>query len=137
MASCKVRFENKESEVSNMKRSIAIGMASCFLMGMLLGGCVGTQQAQQPVQNEPQQEEPVAPQGEIETLIGEFQGLADSHSVEILVEGEPQEYQFFDDDIAAAFEGMDTGTAIQFDVETTADNTLPTIIKLYEAPAQG
>ena len=98
-------------------------------MGFLLGGCGNKEQKQQ--REEPQTS------GEIFTLTGEFQGLADSHSAEVIVDGEAQSYQFFDEDVAAVLEGLDAGTTIQFDVENNAENQLQMIVKLYEAPAEG
>lgn len=101
-------------------------------MGLVLGGCSNNNQEQEQQQQEEQQTA-----GEISTLTGEFQGLADSHSVEIIVDGEAQSYQFFDEDVAAALETMETGTIMQFDVETDAESNMQTIVKLYDAPAEG
>ena len=66
------------------------------------------------------------------TLNGVFQGLADGHSAEITVDGEPMVFQFHDEDIAEQLEIMETDTAIQFDVETDDETGVKTIIKLYE-----
>lgn len=119
-----------------MKKAISSLLVLCLAMGLLLSGCGSDKQQQQQEEQQQQQEQQQA-QGEISTLTGEFQGLADSHSVEVLVDGEAQSYQFFDEDVAAALETMETGTVIQFDVETDAAQELATIVKLYDAPAQG
>ena len=66
------------------------------------------------------------------TLNGAFQGLADGHSAEITVDGEPMVFQFHDEDIAEQLEIMETDTAIQFDVETDDETGVKTIVKLYE-----
>ena len=70
---------------------------------------------------------------EIVTLNGQFQGLADGHSAEVLVNEEPTVFQFYDETIAGQLEIMETGTAIQFDVETDAETGVKTIVKLYES----
>ena len=115
-----------------MKRALSILCILFLAMGLVLGGCSNNNQEQEEQQQEEQQTA-----GEISTLTGEFQGLADSHSVEIIVDGEAQSYQFFDEDIAAALETMETGTIMQFDVETDAESNMQTIVKLYDAPAEG
>ena len=112
-----------------MKRNLSILLVLFLTMGFLLGGCGNKEQKQQ--REEPQTS------GEIFTFTGEFQGLADSHSAEVIVDGEAQSYQFFDEDVAAVLEGLDAGTTIQFDVENNAENQLQMIVKLYEAPAEG
>ncbi len=66
-----------------------------------------------------------------------FQGMADGHSAEILVDGEAQVYQFFDETIAASFETLEPDTEIQFDVELDAETEQQTVVKLYDAPAEG
>ena len=45
--------------------------------------------------------------------------------------------QFFDEDMVAVFETMETGTELQFDVQTNAETEVKTIVKLYDTPAQG
>ena len=115
-----------------MKRALSILCILFLSMGLVLGGCSNNNQEQEQQQQEEQQTS-----GEIATLTGEFQGLADSHSAEVIVDGEAQAYQFFDEDVAAALETMETGTTIQFDVETDAESDLQTIVKLYDAPAEG
>lgn len=115
-----------------MKRALSILCILFLAMGLVLGGCSNNNQEQE----QQQQEEQQTP-GEISTLTGEFQGLADSHSAEVIVDGEAQSYQFFDEDVAAALETMETGTIMQFDVETDAETGLQTIVKLYDAPAEG
>ena len=66
------------------------------------------------------------------TLNGEFNGLADGHSAEIAVDGEATVFQFYDETIAEQLEIMETGTLIQFDVETDNETGVMTIVKLYE-----
>lgn len=122
-----------------MKRYISCLLVVLLTVGLLLAGCGGNQQEKQE-QQEPQQqtEQTEQPQGEISTLTGEFQGLADGHSVEVSVDGEAREYQFYDEAIAEVLNNMETGTTIQFDVEADAENTdLLTIVKIYDTPAQG
>ncbi|MBR5319577.1 MAG: hypothetical protein IKU46_08300 [Peptococcaceae bacterium] len=101
--------------------------------GLVLGGCAGSD-TQQEEQSQQQEE---LPQAEVLTLNGEFQGMADGHSAEVIVDGEPQMYQFFDEVVTSAFETMESGTQIQFDVEVDAETEMQTIVKLYDAPAQG
>ena len=69
-------------------------------------------------------------------MTGEFQGLADSHSAEVIVDGEAQSYQFFDEDVAAVLEGLDAGTTIQFDVENNAENQPLLFLLLVAAATQ-
>ena len=59
-------------------------------------------------------------------------GLADGHSAEIAVDGEATVFQFYDEAIAEQLEIMETGTMIQFDVETDDETGVMTIVKLYE-----
>ena len=80
-----------------MKRALSILCILFLSMGLVLGGCSNNNQEQEQQQQEEQQTS-----GEISTLTGEFQGLADSHSAEVIVDGEAQAYQFFDEDVAAA-----------------------------------
>ena len=118
-----------------MKKHISVLLIMCLAFGLFLGGCTGNEKPDP--EQQPQQEQTEQPQVEVHTLTGEFQGMADGHSVEVLVDGEPQMYQFFDDVVASAFEVMESGTAIQFDVEVDAETNAQTIVKLYDAPAQG
>jgi ABC-type oligopeptide transport system substrate-binding subunit len=67
------------------------------------------------------------------TLNGVFNGLADGHSAEIAVDGEATVFQFYDEAIAEQLEIMETGTIIQFDVETDDETGVMTIVKLCEA----
>lgn len=69
----------------------------------------------------------------IVTLNGVFNGLADGHSAEIAVDGEATVFQFYDEAIAEELEIMETGTIIQFDVETNDETGVMTIVKLCEA----
>ena len=117
-----------------MKKHISVLLIMCLAFGLFLGGCTGNDN---PEQQQEQTEQTEQPQVEVHTLTGEFQGMADGHSVEVLVDGAPQMYQFFDDVVASAFEVMESGTAIQFDVEVDAETNAQTIVKLYDAPAQG
>ena len=112
-----------------MKRYGSILLVLLLAVGLLLGGCGGDANEQQ------QEEQP--PQTEVSTLTGEFQGLADGHSAEIIVEEQAQVYQFFDEEVAAKLEPMETGTVIQFDVETDPETEAQTNVKVYDTAAQG
>ena len=118
-----------------MKKYISALLVMFLAFGLLLGGCTGNDNPDP--QQQQQQEQTEQPQVEVLTLTGEFQGLADGHSAEVLVNGEPQVYQFFDEVVISAFEVMESGITIQFDVEIDAENNTQTIVKLYDAPAQG
>ncbi len=115
----------------NMKKYVSVLLVMFLAFGLFLGGCTGDNNPQE------QQQQTEQPQVEVLTLTGEFQGLADGHSAEILVDGEPQVYQFFDEVVTSAFDVMDSGTIIQFDVEIDTETDAQTIVKLYDAPAQG
>lgn len=120
-----------------MKQKISVLLVLLLSLGLLMGGCAGNREVQS---NDPQQEEQQEeqqPQGEISTQVGVFQGMADGHSAEILVDGEAQVYQFFDETIAASFETLEPDTEIQFDVELDAETDQQTVVKLYDAPAEG
>ena len=115
-----------------MKRQASFLLIAALLLGFGLTGCGG--------QETPTPEEPVQEQtepAEVSTLQGEFEGLADGHSVEITVDGEPITYQFYDDAVAASLETMETGATIQFDVTEEESSELPTIVKVYDTPAEG
>lgn len=116
-----------------MKKYMSVLLVMCLACGLFLGGCTGNDNPEQ----QQQQEQVEQPQVEVLTLTGEFQGLADGHSAEVLVDGEPQVYQFFDEVVTSAFEVMESGTIIQFDVEADLTSDTVTIVKLYDAPAQG
>lgn len=118
-----------------MKKYMSVLLVMFLAFGMFLGGCTGNDNPTQEQQQ--QQEQTEQPQTEVHTLTGEFQGLADGHSAEVLVNGEPQVYQFFDEVVTSAFEVMESGTTIQFDVEIDTATNAQTIVKLYDAPAQG
>ncbi|MBQ1187922.1 MAG: hypothetical protein IIX62_02410 [Peptococcaceae bacterium] len=120
-----------------MKKRISVLLIMCLVFGLFLGGCTGNDNPEQQQEQTEQTEQTEQPQVEVHTLTGEFQGMADGHSVEVLVDGEPQMYQFFDEVVASAFEVMESGTAIQFDVEVNAETNAQTIVRLYDAPAQG
>lgn len=123
-----------------MKRWGTVLLIMILMMGLLLAGCTEkTEQPQQsePVQQEEQQTEEQRAQDEISTLVGEFIGLADSHSVEILIDGEACEFQVVNEDIRKSLEVFDSGIQIQFDVMTDAETGTQTIVKIYDTPAQG
>lgn len=69
---------------------------------------------------------------EVQTLQGEFQGLADGHSAEIVVDNEPVVFQFYEETIAEPLNIMETGTEIRFDVTIDTETGVRTIVKLYE-----
>lgn len=109
-----------------MKRSISLLLMLLLAVGLLFAGCgVDKQEEEQP------------PQNEVSTLTGEFQGLADGHSAEIIVNDEAQVYQFYNEDVAAILESMESNTKIQFDVESDTESELQTIVKVYDEPAEG
>ncbi len=123
-------------------------MVMLVSVALLFAGCGGNDVQQNQEQQEGQQNvEEVQPQDEanpagadvqsgqtdVVTMQGQFQGLADGHSAEITVDGEPVVFQFFDEAVAAQLEIMETGTALQFDVENDAETGVKTIVKLYEA----
>lgn len=112
-----------------MKRYGSFLLILLLAVGLLLGGCGGNQNDTQPDQQ--------PAQTELSTLTGEFQGLADGHSAEIIVDEQAQVYQFFDEEVAAKLEQLETGAAIQFDVETDPETEAQTIVKVYDTPAQG
>ena len=134
-----------------MKRMGMLLMVMLVGAALVFAGCGGddTQQNQgQPQQQQQDQQDGAVQKGEdganpagaevqtgkneTVTLNGAFQGLADGHSAEITVDGEPMVFQFHDEDIAEQLEIMETDTAIQFDVETDDETGVKTIIKLYE-----
>lgn len=135
-----------------MKRMGMLLMVMLVGAALVFAGCGGddTQQNQgQPQQQQQGQQQDSAVQkgedganpagaevqtgkNETVTLNGAFQGLADGHSAEITVDGEPMVFQFHDEDIAEQLEIMETDTAIQFDVETDDETGVKTIVKLYE-----
>ena len=134
-----------------MKRMGMLLMVMLVGAALVFAGCGGddTQQNQgQPQQQQQNQQDGAAQKAEdganlagaevqtgkneTVTLNGAFQGLADGHSAEITVDGEPMVFQFHDEDIAEQLEIMETDTAIQFDVETDDETGVKTIVKLYE-----
>ncbi len=135
-----------------MKKTGILLMVMLVSVALLFAGCGSGNDArqnqeqqqqqggQQNAEDESQQEEAnptgadvQSGQAEVVTLQGQFQGLADGHSAEVAVDGEPVVFQFFDEAVAAQLEIMETDTAIQFDVETDAETGVKTIVKLYEA----
>ena len=129
-----------------MKRIFSIFLIMCLTMG-LMAGCGPSEEQKEEPKEEAQQEQEVqdsekeddseeAAETEYATVTGEFQGLADGHSVEILVDGEYEMYSFYDDNIGAKLESMDPETKIQFDVEIKGSG-MPVITKLYDQPAEG
>ncbi len=121
------------------KKYVSVLLVMLLACGMMLGGCVGNNNDSQQEEQQQEQLNQEQQEGQIETytLIGEFQGLADGHSAEVVVDGEPQVYQFFDEIVTSAFNNMNSGTQIQFDVEVDTATNVQTIVKLYDAPAQG
>ena len=117
-----------------LKKYMSVLLIMLLTCGLMLGGCTSAENQQE---EEPPVEQVTTPQTETLTLTGEFQGLADGHSVEVVVDGEPQVYQFFDEVVTSAFDEMASGTQIQFDVEVDTETGAQTIVKLYDAPAQG
>ena len=134
-----------------MKRMGMLLMVMLVGAALVFAGCGGddTQQNQDQQQEQQGQQQDGAVQkgedganpagaevqtakNETVTLNGAFQGLADGHSAEITVDGEPMVFQFHDADIAEQLEIMETDTAIQFDVETDDETGVKTIVKLYE-----
>ena len=134
-----------------MKRMGMLLMVMLVGAALVFAGCGGddTQQNQGQQQQQQQNQQDGAVQkdedganpagaevqtgkNETVTLNGAFQGLADGHSAEITVDGEPMVFQFHDEDIAEQLEIMETDTAIQFDVETDDETGVKTIVKLYE-----
>ena len=132
-----------------MKRAGILMMVMLAAVALLFAGCGGNddvqqnpeqpQQEQQQNSDEKDMKKDVNPANadvqsrseEIVTLHGQFQGLADGHSAEVLVEDEAVVFQFFDEEIASLLEIMEVGTAIQFDVETDEKTGVKTIVKLY------
>lgn len=122
-----------------MKRIFSIFLILCMSMSLLIGcGPKEEPEEQPPEENIEQQAESPDEETENEyaTVTGEFQGLADGHSIEVLVDGEYEVYSFYDEDIAARLENMDPETKIQFDVELNGSD-VPLIVKLYDVPAEG
>ena len=117
-----------------MKQKVLVLLVLILSVGLLMSGCFSDKETPS---NDAQQREEQQPQGEISTQVGVFQGMADGHSAEILVDGEAQVYQFFDETIAASFETREPDTEIQFDVELDAETEQQTVVKLYDAPAEG
>ncbi len=115
-----------------MKQKVLVLLVLILSVGLLMSGCFSDKET--PSNDAQQREEQ---QGEISTQVGVFQGMADGHSAEILVDGEAQVYQFFDETIAASFETLEPDTEIQFDVELDAETEQQTVVKLYDAPAEG
>ena len=133
-----------------MKRMGMLLMVMLVGAALVFAGCGGddTQQNKDQQQQQQDQQDGAVQKGEdganpagaevqtgkneTVTLNGAFQGLADGHSAEITVDGEPMVFQFHDEDIAEQLEIMETDTAIQFDVETDDETGVKTIVKLYE-----
>lgn len=135
-----------------MKRMGILLMVMVVSVTLLFTGCGNKDDTQQDPQQMPQQQDvqqnakgensqtgtdPAGAtmqgaQKEIATLQGEFQGLADGHSAEIVVDNESIVFQFYDEAIAEQLEIMEAGTRIQFDAETDMETGVKTITKLYE-----
>ena len=134
-----------------MKRVVVLLVVLLVGIAVMVVGCGGNEDAAQNQMQELQQSEQqnrdgqtiASPTGadvqnaqseaKIVTLNGAFNGLADGHSAEIAVDGEATVFQFYDETIAEQLEIMETGTSIQFDVETDTETGVMTIVKLYEA----
>ena len=132
-----------------MKRVGILLMVLLVGIAVMVVGCGGNEDAAQNQMQEQQQSEQqnrdgqnvASPTGanvqnvqsEVKnvTLNGVFNGLADGHSAEIAVDGEATVFQFYDEAIAEQLEIMETGTIIQFDVETDDETGVMTIVKLY------
>lgn len=130
-----------------MKRVGILLMVMLVSVAFLFTGCGSGDEAKQNQQQDVQQNvEEQSPQDEANpagvdvqdtetetvTLHGEFQGLADGHSAEIVVDNEPIVFQFYDEAITEQLEIMETGTTIQFDAEMDTETGVMTIMKLYE-----
>ncbi len=115
-----------------MKRALSILCILFLSMGLVLGGCSNNNQEQEQQQQEEQQTS-----GEISTLTGEFQGLADSHSAEVIVDGEAQAYQFLTKTLPLPWKQWKPELPFNLMWKTDAESDLQTIIKLYDAPAEG
>ncbi len=121
-----------------MKQKVLVLLVLILSVGLLMSGCFSDKETpSNDAQQREEQQEEQQPQGEISTQVGVFQGMADGHSAEILVDGEAQVYQFLDETIAASFETLEPDTEIQFDVELDAETEQQTVVKLYDAPAEG
>jgi uncharacterized alpha/beta hydrolase family protein len=134
-----------------MKRVVVLLVVLLAGIAVMVVGCGGNEDAAQNQMQEQQQSEQqnrdgqtiASPTGadvqnaqseaKIVTLNGAFNGLADGHSAEIAVDGEATVFQFYDETIAEQLEIMETGTSIQFDVETDNETGVMTIVKLCEA----
>ena len=131
-----------------MKRVGFLMMVLLAFAMLMFAGCGGNEDTTQNQMQEQQQNEQQANDAQSETnpaganvqkgqketvaLTGEFQGLADGHSAEILVDGESIVFQFYDEGIAEQMELMETNTIIQFEIETDSETGAKTIVKLYE-----
>ena len=88
------------------------------------------QQNQEGTSNDNAQD--VQANAELLTLTGKFNGLADSHSVEVEVDGEATVFQFSDEGILERLEVMEEGTEIQFDAEFEPETDIRRMVKLYD-----
>ena len=83
-----------------MKQKVLVLLVLILSVGLLMSGCFSDKETpSNDAQQREEQQEEQQPQGEISTQVGVFQGMADGHSAEILVDGEAQVYQFFDETI--------------------------------------
>lgn len=140
-----------------MKRVSVVLMVLLTGAALVFAGCGGIDAEQKPeqVQEQQEQQEQTSQQqnaveqnseneanpagadiqnGQINvlTLQGEFQGLADGHSAEIIVDEEPVVFQFYEENVAELLNIMETGTDIQFDITVDAQTGVRTIVKVYE-----
>lgn len=137
-----------------MKRVSVVLMVLLTGAALVFAGCGGNDAEQKPEQVQEQQEQTSQQQNAVEqnseneanpagadiqngqinvlTLQGEFQGLADGHSAEIIVDEEPVVFQFYEENVAELLNIMETGTDIQFDITVDAQTGVRTIVKVYE-----
>lgn len=137
-----------------MKRVSVVLMVLLTGAALVFAGCGGNDAEQKPEQVQEQQEQTSQQQNAVEqnseneanpagadiqngqinvlTLQGEFQGLADGHSAEIIVDEEPVVFQFYEENVAELLNIMETGTDIQFDITVEAQTGVRTIVKVYE-----
>ncbi len=143
-----------------MKKAGMLVMVLLVAAAMVFAGCGGTDDAQQnqgqPNQQEQQNQQQEAQQGqegtqnetqnetrndeaqkvqadvEQVTLTGKFNGLADSHSVEVDLDGEATVFQFSEEGMLERLEVMEEGTEIKFDAEFETGTNVRRMVKLYE-----
>ncbi len=137
-----------------MKKAGMLVMVLLVAAAMMFAGCGGTDDAQQnqeqqnqqqevqkgqegtqnETQNETRNDEAQNVQADVEqvTLTGKFNGLADSHSVEVDLDGEATVFQFSEEGMLERLEVMEEGTEIKFDAEFETGTNVRRMVKLYE-----